>query len=56
MKVSSHDENEKIILGSANLTKNALDNNREILIDIGKDTKIYNTIFSLYNKFDKLIS
>ena len=30
-------DGERVILGSANMTQNALDNNREILIDLGKN-------------------
>ena len=43
-------DGERVILGSANMTQNALDNNREILIDLGKNKALYNTIFSFYNK------
>ena len=43
-------DGEYVILGSANMTTNALDNNREILIDIWKNKNMYDTIFRLYHK------
>ncbi len=43
-------DGERVILWSANMTQNALDNNREILIDLGKNKKSYDMIFSFYYK------
>ncbi len=40
----------KVILWSANMTQNALENNREILINLGENKEFYETIFSFYDK------
>jgi phosphatidylserine/phosphatidylglycerophosphate/cardiolipin synthase-like enzyme len=43
-------DGKRIIIWSANMTQNALDNNREILIDIWENPELYRIIFSLYQK------
>lgn len=43
-------DGERVIIWSANMTENALNNNREILIDLGKNKKLYDAIFSFYHK------
>ena len=43
-------DGEDVILGSANMTTNAIDHNREILIDIWKNKDAYDTISRLYHK------
>jgi cardiolipin synthase A/B len=43
-------DGKRILLWSANLTENALDNNREILVDIWENEELYHVIFSLYQK------
>lgn len=43
-------DGERVIVWSANMTENAIENNREILLDLGKNKKIYDEIFSLYHK------
>lgn len=43
-------DNERVLLWSINMTQNAIENNREILIDLGKNKEFYKTIFSFYHK------
>ncbi len=43
-------DKERVIVWSTNMTQNALDNNREILIDLGKNKEFYGMILSFYHK------
>ncbi len=43
-------DDDTVILWSANMTQNAIENNREILISLWHNKRIYDMIFSLYHK------